>query len=729
MFEQNQHSTKVNTRSRSTSSTGNHDNINQKPTTTNIQNSKRNSGRRNNHQPDSSTNSSSSSGSEFDDSEVEDQNDGEQSDSSSDVFVLHRHLELRHLNNQTHQSIDSSGFDIFSSQQWNLDKKRLKRFNTLRDTDLVQIHHPVPVKSNSWSTGKLKQKDLSLLDISSPPVIINGGEKPSTTNKTSHSNNLADLNQITTDVNQKPSHQLLKRISNSLSGPSVSSLYYSPYSSFAPSYDTTGTVQTADQARLKYLSRRRLDDWCKRDGIYDLIDDSEVVLILPENNQGEKKDNELMEAEVVNRSRRKRQRTRSEAFKDNTEKTHNDQASNNLGDNRAEINQSINCLLKQNARLIKNLQERQFQRLRSSNDNSHLDPILSASAATPVMSNLLNQAVPAKRSGSSPGVITKEEAQEAKLLMRSLYKLISQRPRLMIQSDNTLTQKDLIPKGSLGAESFELTLIPDGRSIRNLYKMMLMEPLEDDEGEECYDGDLPPNEPVGILESVLNSQPDQRVTDLLKRVIAENESNFSESSSSINNGRQIRGVGLSKVNNPIGQQQTNQRRMAQLSSASPFRDPSLSGGNSNLNPTINKINHQALTAIPSMKGNLADQFGRPKTAALNNSLNSMTMISKFPQQQRMIGGGSISNLSLMGQPSGQGTFINLQQQQQKARFIGSPFSSRESVVNGSLVGGGSRSLGSSLVGLGSANLKVGSSGSNISDNVRNVNGLHQQRQL
>ncbi|CAH7666750.1 hypothetical protein BY996DRAFT_6463852 [Phakopsora pachyrhizi] len=192
----------------------------------------------------------------------------------------------------------------------------------VRDAELVQIHHPVPVKSNNWLTGKLKQKDLSLLDISSPPVIINSGEKPSTTNKTSHSNNLADLNKITTDLNQKPPHQLLKRISNSLSGPSVSSLYYSPYSSFAPSYDTTDTVQTADQACLKYLSRRRLDDWCKRDGIYDLIDDSEDILILPENNQGEKKDNKLMEAEVVNRSRRKRQRTRSKAFKDNTEKTH-----------------------------------------------------------------------------------------------------------------------------------------------------------------------------------------------------------------------------------------------------------------------------------------------------------------------------------------------------------------------------------------------------------------------
>ncbi|KAI8444383.1 hypothetical protein BY996DRAFT_6476065 [Phakopsora pachyrhizi] len=184
------------------------------------------------------------------------------------------------------------------------------------------IRHPVPVKSNNWSTGKLKQKDLSLLDISSPPAIIKGSEKPSMTNKTSHSNNLADLNQITTDVNQKPPHQLLKRISNSLSGPSVSSLYYSPYSSFAPSYDTTGTVQTADQACLKYLSSRRLDDWCKRGGIYDLIDDLEDILILPENNQVEKKDNKPMEAEVVNRSWRKRQRTRSKAFKVNTEKTH-----------------------------------------------------------------------------------------------------------------------------------------------------------------------------------------------------------------------------------------------------------------------------------------------------------------------------------------------------------------------------------------------------------------------
>ncbi|KAI8455284.1 hypothetical protein BY996DRAFT_8393932 [Phakopsora pachyrhizi] len=93
----------------------------------------------------------------------------------------------------------------------------------------------------------------------------------------------------------------------------ISSLYYSSYSSFAPSYDFTSTIQTAGQACLKYLSRRRLDDWCKRDGIYDLIDDSDNILILPKNNQGEKKDNELMEAEV---------RTRSKAFKDNTEKTH-----------------------------------------------------------------------------------------------------------------------------------------------------------------------------------------------------------------------------------------------------------------------------------------------------------------------------------------------------------------------------------------------------------------------
>ncbi|KAI8455196.1 hypothetical protein BY996DRAFT_6446440 [Phakopsora pachyrhizi] len=144
-----------------------------------------------------------------------------------------------------------------------------------------------------------------------------------TTSNFQRRNNLADLNQITTDVNQKHPHQFLKRISNSLFGPSVvSSLYYSPYSSFAPSYDTTGTVQTADQAHLKYLSRRRLDDWCKRDGIYDLIDDSGDVLILPEKSHREKKDNKLMEAEVVNTSRRKRQRTRSKAFKDNTEKTH-----------------------------------------------------------------------------------------------------------------------------------------------------------------------------------------------------------------------------------------------------------------------------------------------------------------------------------------------------------------------------------------------------------------------
>ncbi|KNZ63125.1 hypothetical protein VP01_1185g5 [Puccinia sorghi] len=417
------------------------------------------------------SNSDSDSESEQD-SESDSSNSSSESSSSSDTqpeanhsdqektFVLHRHLDYgyHHPNNQRNSN-SHTGFDLFTARTWKLDEQQIKQFHQLNDTDLVQIHYPVPIKPEPI-------KKLTLADILPPH------------NSSSLSNPL-------------PTKSRLPKIPSSpFAGPCVASLYYSAYSSFAPCYDSTASSQTLDQARILSYSKQKIDAWSRRSHRY------QHVLINPEPPSTENitpfKKKKSHHAPGIRG--RKRQKTSGSTSSSSPAKEPTVPLSP------SQVRQEIDATLAETSQLISNLQERQFDRLRHSQDLHHLDPSLSNSSIPPRQHPASHQPVVPEPS--------RDEILEAHQLVQRLSSVIARRPR---------------PARPIGDQEgptleAEQSVIPSAELIRRSYQVLTVGAVGTEVSRDrvVYSGLLPPTNPVGISESTLVTEPSPQLISLLE---------------------------------------------------------------------------------------------------------------------------------------------------------------------------------------------------------------------
>ncbi|WAQ85076.1 hypothetical protein PtA15_5A650 [Puccinia triticina] len=396
-----------------------------------------------------------SNGSESDSSSSDTQPDTNHSDQEQ-TFILHRHLDYsyHHPANQR-PSNQPAGFDLFTAKTWTLDDDQLSQFNQPNDTDLVQIHCPVPIKEEP-------AKKLTLADVLPP-------HHPSSSSSV---------------YNNLPTKTRLPKLSPSpFSGSSVSSLYYSAYSSFAPCYDSTSSTQTLDQARILFQSKQKIDFWSRRAHRY------HDVLIEPpaaDNlNSSTSSSNLKKKKSSAPASRgRKRQKTSSSSVAPSTPSSSPAKEPPPPPASPGKIRQEISATLLETSKLISNLQERQLDRLRLCQE-VHLDPCLSTPPLYPRQNPAPNQLVNPEPS--------REEIAEAHQLVQRLSSVIARRPR--------------------------------PAAIRKSYKVLAIGAGADSAcARAVYTGLLPPTNPVGIHESMLVSKPSPQLISVLEHTQRSNPS-------------------------------------------------------------------------------------------------------------------------------------------------------------------------------------------------------------
>lgn len=316
--------------------------------------------------------------------------------------------------------------------------------------------------------------------------------------------------------------RLPKLSSSPFAGPSVSSLYYSAYSSFAPCYDSTGSTQTSDHARVQYLSNQRIDRWARRPDRYfnHLLSEKNPSIVISSQDLPSAHDSTINkpvestpESTRPTTRSRKRQKTNS-SFATTTshpspQPTHTTTTTSTTNneppvasapvEDPDTIHQQISSTLLETSRLIRNLQERQFDRLRLSQD-VHLDPILSSSFKPHQSSAIIEPDF--------------QEMAEAKLLMHRLASLIGRRPRPRSNSNQDHSE---------GSHSrFDRLIVPSRRSIRKAYDLfshpLRVDPLittPDLELRVDYPGRLSADNPIGVRESILTTEPNPQLVSLL----------------------------------------------------------------------------------------------------------------------------------------------------------------------------------------------------------------------
>ncbi|KAI9612059.1 hypothetical protein H4Q26_008149 [Puccinia striiformis f. sp. tritici PST-130] len=316
--------------------------------------------------PASSTKPVSNSESESElESDSNDQSDDSNSSSSSDsqpdnsdqekTYLLHRHLDYSYQRAPNQQQV---GFDLFTSKTWKLADQQLNKFQQLNDTDLVQIHYPVPTKREPI-------RKLTLADILPP----------------------AHNHPSTSGYNNQHNKTRLPKLSPSPSPVPVSHHY------------TIRLIPHLHHAMIQPVAHKH---WTK-----------------PECSRKRQKTSSSVTASTPTSSPAKdRPLTPTSPGK---------------------IRQEIDATLVETSKLISNLQERQFDRLRSSQDVL-LDPSLSSSSVYPRQQT--NQSdIP------QPSC---EEIAEAYQLVQKLTSVIARRPR---------------PAGS-NDDNEDQSVIPSSESIR-----------------------------------------------------------------------------------------------------------------------------------------------------------------------------------------------------------------------------------------------------------------------
>ncbi|KAA1109504.1 hypothetical protein PGTUg99_012335 [Puccinia graminis f. sp. tritici] len=149
-----------------------------------------------NSESDSDSDSNNSNNSDSESSSSDTQPDTNHSDQEQ-TFILHRHLDYTYQRTPN-QSTTTPGFDLFTARTWKLDDQQIDQFSQLNDTDLVQIHYPVPIKQEPV-------KNLTLADILPP--------QPQSTSTSSSSSSVV--------YNHPPNKTRLSKLSSSpFAGPS-----------------------------------------------------------------------------------------------------------------------------------------------------------------------------------------------------------------------------------------------------------------------------------------------------------------------------------------------------------------------------------------------------------------------------------------------------------------------------------------------------------------------------
>lgn len=408
--------------------------------------------------------------------EMDDSSSTPSSDLESPIFVLHRRLHHRNIPgfNQV-VSEGNAGVDVFTTNVCKLDKAALQAVSHLKDTDIVQVHYPVtldsvvPIKAVLSDVVPTPPPQSSSNSVR-PPV---NGITPSNKSVASAQTSLPASKSNVPKMPAKASH-----------GPPVASLYYSPYSSFAPQHDSTGSMQTCQQTRTSYFSRQRLSDWIHRPNRYFDIPSETLSM----------SSSELKLLTSSEGSSHARSRKRQKMAEDMQEDDAPEDSTSALGPDHTHA--FINSRLATNNLLIRNLQERQFERLREAQD-ANLDPSLSTISSAP-------PAVPVsstKGNKQSPGLSPTELA-EADRLMKSLSELLELRPQVSTHITDSAHQ----------AWSF----VPSREHLRRTQNIIMQSRTKDDPTP-VYQGCLPSTYAVGIKESVLTSQPDARLVEILTK--------------------------------------------------------------------------------------------------------------------------------------------------------------------------------------------------------------------
>ncbi|PLW35004.1 hypothetical protein PCANC_12873 [Puccinia coronata f. sp. avenae] len=439
---------------------------------------------------DSDSNSTSS---ESDDTQPDTNNSHQEQ-----TFVLHRHLDYsfhhpprhsgHHHQQQQQTTTTTTGFDLFTAQTWVLDDHQLSQMKTLKDTDLVQIHFPIPTKPEP-------PKNISLADIlpphNPPPTVPTKNAVP-------------------------------KNSTSPFAGPSVASLYYSAYSSFAPCYDSTGSSQTLDQARMQLHSRQKMEDWSRRAHRYQqvamMIDAEPAVadnLSSSANHHSKKKKPHHPTTTATSTRGRKRQKTTTSSA---TASTPTSSPAKEPPASPDKMRQEVNATLMETSKLLSNLQERQWDRLRASQDVAALDPALSVHPRRPIISAPQQQQHQQHLARVPPP--GREEMAEAHQLVQRLTSVLARRPRPAIRRPAGDDEDHDVAAPDTWEAAADESVIPSADTIRKSYSQR---PLAVGAGgtlaaraAAVYSGQLPATNPVGIPDATLVAEPSPQLMSVLE---------------------------------------------------------------------------------------------------------------------------------------------------------------------------------------------------------------------
>ncbi|KAG0140095.1 hypothetical protein CROQUDRAFT_136873 [Cronartium quercuum f. sp. fusiforme G11] len=522
------------------------------------------------------------------------------SEPEAPIFVLHRRLQLRNLpafNSALSGSL--SGVDVFTSNVCQLDKEALQAAAELNDTDIVQVHYPVVL-------GSATEPKVLLSDIAPvlPPRPSSSKQVP-THRPLTNGHGAPSIGSALRQEALPFKTNVPKMPALGPHGPSVTSLYYSPYSSFAPQYDSTGSLQTCEQTRTSYLSRQQLNHWINRKNRY--------VEIQPETISLPSSDLATSEELTSGRSR-KRQKMDENADLENT----SDEATFTSREDHARM--FIRRKLATNYLLLRNLQERQYERLRKAQD-THLDPSLSPTSPDP-----LTASGPSNRSGHPAENLSSEELGDADRLMSSLSELLELRPHALSTCKELSSSTNTHPEP--GHRAVQKSIIPSRENIRAAQKSFMQSGSAGDPSP-AYSGSLPSGYAVGLKESVLTSQTNTRLLDMLTKP----QSNADPSGS---NGR-ISGI-VSSLN--LNSQQARQPGPSLFS----YRDPAL------LHQHSSQLQNNFRASLPSSNG------GSLQSSLMQQPISQSAMLQAqhhLLQSQRLISGSPFRSRPGISSPSPQ----------------------------------------------------------------------------
>lgn len=396
---------------------------------------------------------------------------------------------------------------------------------SVKDTDVVQVHFPTlldsmaspkkvlladiaPVVSPQPSTSKhvppTRPLVAALPAASSNGTALHRGLPPSN----------SKLPKLPASGPHGPGgmiHTLLRVMEKTsevdlvLDGAVVASLYYSPYSSFSPDHDSTGSLQTCEQSRTSYLSRQRLHRWTQREHRYSHIQ------IQNGGSFTQVEDSQLGLQTGGLSPRRSRKRLKMDVDGDPDEEDSQVtsvelEAESSLQD--VMTSKRIQQKLTANWKLIRNLQERQYERLRDIQD-THLDPSLSSPPSL-----VQPQACSQNCSENPAPDITAEELAEAEQLLVSLSELIQLKPQA--SPIDTQLSSSCSSQAQMGDHVASTTIIPSRELLRQTQDIIIRSGTLEDPGPD-YPGRLPHSYAAGVRESVLTSKPHATLVQMLSK--------------------------------------------------------------------------------------------------------------------------------------------------------------------------------------------------------------------